>query len=348
LAGGAIVGFIAGVADALDFRSAARAGKLIASVNGHAFAEGGNFFWEFAGGFNAQPISPSSEAGANGFEEALDFGDGEFLRERERRKFGFPEDFVGVGVADAAEVVGIGEGTLEGVVGGEQSGGELFGRGVENFEAAGIERAQTSFARDDVQRGALLGTGLGPEQRTVGKIEGGETARRRNFGATGLCAERVPVKTTGDHQMKDEPKISLETDADSLSHAAELQHLFAGGFGEGRDCGAQEKRANNANSFERLAEDATFERFDVNSDVRKFGHVVSLLMSQNGARTILQRQRDSCGHDGPKAKVVRSRAHNRLCKLEKIGQRLAGWPAKVFRNEATRKTAYTKIVQKYS
>jgi hypothetical protein len=37
-----------------------------------------------------------------------------------------------------------------------------------------------------------------------------------------------------------------------------------------------------------------------------------------------------------------------LCKLEKNERRLAGGTAKVFRNEATRKTAYTKIVQKYS
>ena len=140
MAGWAIVGFVVGVADALNFGGAPRAGLFVAAVNGHAFAEGGDFFREFVGGFSAQPIGPLREAGTDGFEEALDFGHAEFLGERERRKFGFPENFVGVGVADAAEEARVGEGALERMVGGEKPGGELFGSSVENFEAAGIER----------------------------------------------------------------------------------------------------------------------------------------------------------------------------------------------------------------
>ena len=118
--------------------------------------------------------------------------------------------------------------------------------------------------------------------------------------------------------------------------------------GEGRDCRAQEKRAGNANGLECLAEDAGFEGFDVDGDVWEFGHAVSLLMSQTGARTILQQQIDSCGEGGPKGVVARGGAHNRLCKLEKNGRKLAGGTAKVFRRQAARKIAYTKIVQKYS
>ncbi len=173
LAGGAVVGFVAGVADALDFGAAARAGLFVAAVDGHAFAEGGDFFGEFAGGLGAEAIGPLREAGADGFVEALDFGDGEFLGQRERREFGFPENFVGVGVADAAEEARIGEGALESVVGGEKSGGELLGSGVEDFEAAGIEGAEAVFAGDYVKRGALFGAGFGPEKRAVGEIEGG-------------------------------------------------------------------------------------------------------------------------------------------------------------------------------
>lgn len=199
-----------------------------------------------------------------------------------------------------------------------------------------------------MQRGALLGPGFGPEQGTVGKIKGCKTARRRNLGAAGLRPERIPMKTASDHQMKDQPKIAFEADADALSDAVELQHLFAGGFRKGRHCGAQEKGADNANAFECLAENARFECFDVNGDVREFGHAIFPLKFQNGARTILQRQRDSCSDGSPKAMVARCGAHNSLCKQGKIEQRLAGGTAKVFRNEATRKTAYTKIVQKYS
>jgi len=348
LAGGTVVGFVAGVADALDFSTAARAGLFEAAVDGHAFAKGGDFFGEFAGGFGAEAVGPAGEAGADGFVEALDFGDGEFLSERERRKLGFPENFVGIGIADAAEEARVGEGALECMVGGEKSGCELLGSSAEDFEAAGVERAQTSFARDDVQRGALLGTRFGPEQGTVGEIEGSETTRRRNFGTAGLSAERVPVQSSGNHQMKNEPEVAFEADADAFAEAAQLQDLFTGGFGEGRVCGAQEKRTDNANGFECLPEDARFESLDVNGDVREFGHAIFLLKSQNAARTILQRGRHHCREGDTKATVVCRKGHNRLWQARRNVRELAGWPAKVFRREAARRTAYTKIVQKYS
>jgi hypothetical protein len=164
LASGAVVGFVGGVTDALDFGVAARTGKFVAAVDGHAVAEGGNFFGEFAGGFGAEASGPACEAGADGFVQALDFGNGELLRERERRKLGFEENFVGISVAYAAEEARVGEGALESVVGGEKRGGKLLGSGVKDFEAAGIERAEAAFAMDDVERSALLGAGFGPEQ----------------------------------------------------------------------------------------------------------------------------------------------------------------------------------------
>jgi hypothetical protein len=173
LARGAIVGFVAGITDALDFGATAWAGKFVSAMDCHAFAKGGYFLGELAGGFGAEAIGPLPEAGAYGFEEALDFGDGEFLRERERRELGFPEDFVGVGIADAAEEAGISEGALESVVGREERGGELLWSGGKNFEAAWIERAEAVFAEDYMERGTLLRAGFGPEERAVGKVEGG-------------------------------------------------------------------------------------------------------------------------------------------------------------------------------
>ena len=58
-------------------------------MDGHAFTEGGNFFWEFAGGFGAEVVGPVRKAGVDGFEEAFDFGNGELLGECERRELGF-------------------------------------------------------------------------------------------------------------------------------------------------------------------------------------------------------------------------------------------------------------------
>jgi hypothetical protein len=76
-------------------------------------------------------------------------------------------------ISDAAEEARIGEGTLESVIGGEKRGGELFGSGAEGFEAAGVERPEAVFVADNVERGALFGSGFGPEKSAVGEIEGG-------------------------------------------------------------------------------------------------------------------------------------------------------------------------------
>src|SRR6266849_1286524 len=120
LARGAIVGFVGGVTDALDFCVAARAGLFVAAVHGHAFAKGGDVLGEFAGGFGTQALGPAGERSASGGEEALDFRRGELLRERERGKFRFEQNLVGIGIADAAEEARIGKSTLESVVRGEK------------------------------------------------------------------------------------------------------------------------------------------------------------------------------------------------------------------------------------
>ncbi len=51
-----------------------------------------------------------------------------------------------------------------------------------------------------------------------------------------------------------------------------MKDLFASEAAEGRGGRAQEKRTDEADAFERLAEDAFFEGFDVNDDVGEFGH----------------------------------------------------------------------------
>ena len=272
LASRTIVGFVAGVADALDFCAAARAGLFVTAVDGHSFAEGCDSFGEFAGGLRAQAINPAREAGADGFEEALDLCDRELLREGKRREFGFPKDFVGVGVADAAEDVGVGEGAFESVIGGEKCGGELLGSGAEDFKAARIEGSKAVFPEDDVQRCAFLRAGFGPEKGTIGKVEGSKTAGRGNFDAAGLWAQWMPVKAAGDHEMEDQPEVVFETDADAFAEAAELEDFFAGGVRYWRARCAQEEGTDDADRFESLAEDAGFEGFDVNGDIWEFRH----------------------------------------------------------------------------
>ena len=178
LAGGAIVGLVGGVTDALDFGVAARTRLLVTAVNGHAFAKGGDIFGEFIACFRAEAVEPASERGTGGSEEALDLRHGELVGQREGRKPGFEQNFIGIGIADAAEQARVGEGALQSVVRGEKNGGKARRIGIEHLEAAGIQGAKAVFASDDVERGALLRAGFGPQKSTGGKIKCGEAARR--------------------------------------------------------------------------------------------------------------------------------------------------------------------------
>ena len=71
LAAGAVVGFVVGVADALDGRAAGGAGLVEAAVDGHVGAEGSDFFGEGLGGFCREAGYPEIERVAGGGVEAL-------------------------------------------------------------------------------------------------------------------------------------------------------------------------------------------------------------------------------------------------------------------------------------
>ena len=161
LAAGAVVGFVVGVADALDFCAAAGAGLAVAAVDGHAFAEGGHFFGEFVFGFGAESGDPVFEGVARGGVESLRFLPGvSLLGEDDGRELGGVEDFVGVGVADAAEEARVGEGALEGVVFVGEGGARSVEVGGENVDAAGVERGEAGFVADEVEGGAAFGSRL--------------------------------------------------------------------------------------------------------------------------------------------------------------------------------------------
>jgi len=120
-----------------------------------------------------------------------------------------------------------------------------------------------------VERGALARAGLGPEKSSVGEIESGQATRRRDLGATFL-----PVESAGDHQVEDQPEVIVEAYADAFAEAAEMANRFAFRASERRVRGAQQKWAGDAYSFEALPENALLERFEVNDDVGKLGHLV--------------------------------------------------------------------------
>ncbi len=99
----------------------------------------------------------------------------------------------------------------------------------------------------------------------MGKIQSQQGIFSRQLGCCGL-----PMKTPGDHQMKDEPdqavivgrsfggarRIILDSDGDTFSNAAQRMNFFAFNGVERRvDC-AQDENAAETNPFERLPYDA--------------------------------------------------------------------------------------------
>src|SRR5262250_1675711 len=102
---------------------------------------------------------------------------------------------VGVGVADAAEEPRVGEGAFQGVALADQHLPEALEAGVEDLDAAWIERRERGFTAHQMQRGALLRAGLGEQQRSRGEVEGGEAELPRD-----PRRALAPAKAAGDHQ----------------------------------------------------------------------------------------------------------------------------------------------------
>ena len=172
------------------------------------------------------------------------------------------KNFVGVGVADAAEVARVGESALDGVIFGGERGAECGEVGGEDVDAAGVECGKIFGAFDDVERGAMLRAGFGEDERAIGEIE-----RGKHVFAGELRAGSAPVEAAGDHQVKDEPQVGVEADSDTFADAAQFAHSAAFGVGERWDCGAEEEWRAEAHVFEMLADDARLQRDEICRDV---------------------------------------------------------------------------------
>src|SRR5262249_2723530 len=88
LAGGAIVGFVRFIPDALDFRVAARTSLVVPSVNGHAFSKGGHFFRELVPILSAKTAHPLIERCACRLKQPAHFFIRKLLSHGKRREFG--------------------------------------------------------------------------------------------------------------------------------------------------------------------------------------------------------------------------------------------------------------------
>ena len=64
----------------------------------------------------------------------------------------------------------------------------------------------------------------------------------------------------------------FQSDADAFAHSANVKYASAFRRLNRRSRGAEQRRGDNANAFDLLSHDALLQRFDVNDDVRQFGH----------------------------------------------------------------------------
>src|SRR4030095_899234 len=99
------------------------------------------------------------------------------------------ENLVGVGVADTAEQMGIGERALHCMIFARECFAELLETRIDDFQTAGIMLLQSGLSVYQVNRRAFLGPRFGQEQRTIGKIE-----RGLSVFAGDLRPLRLPVK----------------------------------------------------------------------------------------------------------------------------------------------------------
>jgi hypothetical protein len=80
------------------------------------------------------------------------------------------------------------------------------------------------------------------------------------------------MQPAGDHQVQNQPQISLEAEADPFAKPPQLDNLFAFYTGQRRYGRPQKKRTCKTDAFENTALDSFLESLDINNDVRQLRH----------------------------------------------------------------------------
>jgi hypothetical protein len=177
------------------------------------------------------------------------------------------QNFIRVGVADAAQQSWISECSLERVIFSSEHAAKRIEIGREDVDSSRIESTQALLAADHVQRGSPFRARLGQNQRTVGKIE-----RRQTLSTGEHGVGRAPVQPTGNHQMQYQPEIIFQANRDPFADAPQLLHGLALGTGERWLHSSQQEWAGQAHVLQLLAGDARLESGYVSRDVRQFRH----------------------------------------------------------------------------
>jgi hypothetical protein len=122
---------------------------------------------------------------------------------------------------------------------------------------------------DDVQGGALLAAGLGD-----GELSGGKPEDRVNPAIPSRGIARLPFEpqAAGDHQVEQHGLTALEFESDPLADALAGDQALADQPIEGWVDAPQKGWRKDFGGVEARPTQLTLETFDVNADVRQFGH----------------------------------------------------------------------------
>jgi hypothetical protein len=241
--------------------------QAITAVDGHPLAKCRDLLRETILRLGGQAGNPIVKRALGGCKEPLPFLRLQLCRLREGRELCGMEDLIGIGVADAAEEAGIGEGALERVIFRRQRRPKSREIGLENVDSTGVQRAQTVLAADDVQRRAPLRARFGERERPFREIE-----CRQILTAADLRATRPPVQPSRDHQVQNKPNAAFHANRDALTDATNVAYNAVLRCRRRRFNGAQQERSGHTHAFQRLANNARFECRDVRGYVRQFRH----------------------------------------------------------------------------
>src|SRR5579864_558903 len=100
---------------------------------------------------------------------------------------------IGVRVADAAENVRVGERALQRVIGPAERGSERFAADLQRLDSTGVQRVQSRFTLNHVERSAALRSRFRQPEPSVVELERGE-----HVSAAHLWCAGAPMQPAGD------------------------------------------------------------------------------------------------------------------------------------------------------
>jgi hypothetical protein len=265
---------VLGPDDPADARAAVRAGLAVPPVHGEPGAEGGDVArpGESPGPGAVQaelseefPGPAIERLAGRPVEPGRLFG-GQSRGERDGAHAGGVEGLVAVGVPDAAEPAGVGEGTLERSVFGAEGGVKLGRRAGERVQAARVQGVEGRSAIDGVEGGPLELGGLGQHERAGPELE------RRLVDPGRPGPGPTPQQPPRDHQVDHQeprPRELHDNPFAKVTHAHHRAPLERVDRGLVR---AEQGRAPHAGPEHDLADDPPAEPLLVHEDVREFGH----------------------------------------------------------------------------